>query len=58
MIQRQQQVTKQAASVKTSDPLLAMARNNPTMAMSRLFEIPLDHAWVADGVQVRHINSQ
>jgi len=46
-----------AASVKTSDPLLAMARNNPTMAMSRLFEIPLDHAWVADGVQVRHINS-
>lgn len=43
--------------VKTSDALLAMARSNPAMAMSRLFEIPPDHAWVANGVQVRYVDN-
>ncbi|KAK1758388.1 mating-type protein MAT alpha 1-domain-containing protein [Echria macrotheca] len=51
------QKSKPKPKPKNEDPLLAMAKENPALTMSRLFDIPVDHPWLAGGVQVFEIPS-
>ncbi|KAK1826506.1 mating-type protein MAT alpha 1-domain-containing protein [Podospora conica] len=51
--------TSQTASTTTAadNQLLQMAKTNPSLAMSQLFQIPEMHPWLSNGVQVIAIDS-
>jgi hypothetical protein len=50
--------TRTASTTTTVDnQLLQMAKTNPNLAMSQLFQIPEMHPWLVDGVRVVSIDS-